>query len=118
MPFSLKTSGRRSNKMPFMPDLRGCIGFIYRSHDDARRDVDFLAVGFFLGIESRKCPGVMYPRFVTNEHVIREFAKVCVRINRKGGGFATITIPSSWFVTDATYDIAISSFPADTDFAS
>jgi hypothetical protein len=97
-----------------MPDLRGVIGFVYPSHAAARKDAGFLAVGFFLGQEMLN--GEMVPYFVTNEHIIRDFKKIYVRIIQKGGGFCTLGLPRLSFAVDKKFDLAISRIPADIDF--
>ena len=90
------------------------IVFIYETLEGARNDTGFSAVGFIASVSSRIRSMHRYYYLVTNEHVVRDFEIVIIRINGVLG-FKFLSIPKTKFQTDRKLDLAIVALPEDSE---
>jgi hypothetical protein len=100
--------------MPSTPGFYAqSIVFIYRTLEGAQKDTGFCAVGFIVGVRSCIRSTHRYYYLITNEHVVREFDTITVRINGVLG-FRFLQIQKRNFQTDKNLDLAITALPEDS----
>ena len=90
------------------------VAFIYATKADAQKDRGFLAVGLITTVPS-SVPGHRHYYLVTNEHVVRGYDSLAVRLNSDTGCKA-VTIPVSKFEIAKAIDLAIATLPDGPEF--